>query len=365
MATLSGKLLKNIFAILLSSVAISLSYGQGGAIKAGLSQQVAKNVAADTAKKMIRDSLAESAFSISNAATPTGYDSILVFGTNSATAKQIKINGATKNVTTTGIEYTISGTSGTVDSLRVRSSSFPTTGNYFVDSATGRTWIKGAGAWRRQSIDSTIAIVTSTLYNNLVGYYDLEETSGAVINSVGSPNGTVIGSPVRGSAGHLAGKAYTFDTGSYVNIGAISTSNVFTFGAWVYPTNTLYSPTLFQSGAATQTALLQIAQSGEVQFLKSDNTFFGQTTAIPLNTWTHIALTYDASGNWVLYTNGTSSASGTNLLSFTHGNYFFAGTGLSTTYPSGLPGKMDKVALYDRALSGSEIVSLMNSPYPF
>jgi len=94
--------------------------------------------------------------------------------------------------------------------------------------------------------------------------------------------------------------------------------------------------------------------------------------ALPLNTWTHVAVTVDSSGN-KLYVNGVEQS-----LTYTYGtsatNRFFVDvTSLDfmawgvdkysgTTFGGYFDGMIDDGRIYDRALSASDIVELANHP---
>jgi hypothetical protein len=92
---------------------------------------------------------------------------------------------------------------------------------------------------------------------------------------------------------------------------------------------------------------------------------------VPLNEWTHVAMTYSSSVGLSLYTNGTRSNS-SGAFSFTASgstrNNLFLGSSLSgTSSCGGIPyysgqyaGALDEFRLYSRALSEDEISDLAN-----
>ena len=78
------------------------------------------------------------------------------------------------------------------------------------------------------------------------------------------------------------------------------------------------------------------------------------TSTIPLNTWTHIAVTYNGS-RVVLYTNGASqSFADTGNLASNSDNVFIGSESGADRQFSGL---IDEVKIYNRALSASEILA--------
>jgi MSHA biogenesis protein MshQ len=86
------------------------------------------------------------------------------------------------------------------------------------------------------------------------------------------------------------------------------------------------------------------------------------STAVPLNQWTHVAITYE-SGEQHIYINGVSRASGTqtgtlpqNALPFQIGQ----DQGLAGRFWDGY---IDEVQIYNRPLSQSEVAAVMNATY--
>jgi hypothetical protein len=84
------------------------------------------------------------------------------------------------------------------------------------------------------------------------------------------------------------------------------------------------------------------------------------TAALPLNTWSHIALTYDKA-NLRLYVNGTQVASAAATANIaTSANPLQIGG--DNIYGQFFNGRIDEVRVYSRALSASEIQTDMNAP---
>ena len=82
--------------------------------------------------------------------------------------------------------------------------------------------------------------------------------------------------------------------------------------------------------------------------------------ALPLDTWVHVAATYDAA-NLRLYVNGTLAASvaATGSISTSTGALRIGGNNL---WPEFFQGRIDEVRIYNRALTQSQIQSDMASP---
>ena len=90
--------------------------------------------------------------------------------------------------------------------------------------------------------------------------------------------------------------------------------------------------------------------------------YFNAPSAILVNTWSHLALTWDGT-TMRLYVNGTQVAtkarSGT--LQSTAGGAGPVRLG-NNTYSENFLGRIDEVRIYSRALSAAEVTTDMNTP---
>src|SRR5262249_600897 len=87
-----------------------------------------------------------------------------------------------------------------------------------------------------------------------------------------------------------------------------------------------------------------------------------QGGSIPLNTWTHVAMTFDAaSGQFTLYVNGRQVASATSpgVITATSRNVLIGRE--DSFLPRPFNGLIDEVAIYSRALSASEIQGIYSA----
>jgi hypothetical protein len=85
-------------------------------------------------------------------------------------------------------------------------------------------------------------------------------------------------------------------------------------------------------------------------------------SALPLNTWTHLAMTYDGA-NMRLYVNGalvTTRAATGNIVAT--GNPLRIGG--NAAWGEYFAGQIDEVRIYNRALTQAEIQTDMNTPVP-
>jgi len=137
----------------------------------------------------------------------------------------------------------------------------------------------------------------------------------------------------------------------------IDVSSGWSMAGWVYRTTTGTYKAIFGatiSGAAD----IFIASDGDNDFKveAQDDSIFG--SAIAVNTWTHLAVTYDSSDNLRAYLNGVPDGTGTG-----------SGTSESITqidvavYPGAsagvlLAGNLTNVSLWSRVLTVAEVVEL-------
>ena len=153
-------------------------------------------------------------------------------------------------------------------------------------------------------------------------------------------------------------------------------TNAVTFEGWVYPTNTSYYGDILSKwdavGGYNQKSFdCSLYPGGQFYILVSPGgadagaTFVLSTNAVPVNTWTHIAGTYDGS-NLKIYLNGVLDGEGV------YANGIFPGTnslgiGAATggaspgSMVTPFPGMIDEPTLYARALGASEIQAIYNA----
>jgi hypothetical protein len=142
-----------------------------------------------------------------------------------------------------------------------------------------------------------------------------------------------------------------------------------TLEAWVFPTAapTTWSTVLMKEQAGTFTYTLY-AGSPSGRPYGYFNGGATQTTehgvegpaSLPLNTWTHLATTYDGS-RLRLYVNGVevASAAFTGSIATSGGAFRIGGNSIWGEFFEGF---IDEIRIYDRALEPAEIQADMNTP---
>ncbi len=219
----------------------------------------------------------------------------------------------------------------------------------------------------------TTAIVpdASCLPSGLVGAWSLDEGSGTLAaDSSGSSNhGTLVNGP-NWTPG-IRGQALQFNQVDYVQIPSTPSLNMqtaITIEGWVYVTGS--DPGGYNSYLLDKhnRYSLLVEDDETINFLINYPSLQVRTTqAIPLNSWHHIAGTYDRTlGIAKVYIDGVEQASApfTGLISVTSqplriGCYTNGGGACQAAW--GFSGNIDQVRLYDRALSASEIQASFNN----
>jgi hypothetical protein len=202
---------------------------------------------------------------------------------------------------------------------------------------------------------------------NLVAAYGFEEASGTtVVDESGSGNTGTLTNATRTASGRF-GRALSFNgTSALVTVAdsaSLDLTNAMTFSAWVNPSSLSDWRTILLKEAPSGLAYGLYASNGSRPdaYIRVGNADIGQagTAALPTNTWTHVAATYDGS-TLRLYINGTQVATRaiSGSVAATSGALRIGGNLFWGEYFAGL---IDEVRIYSRVLSGAEIASDMNT----
>jgi hypothetical protein len=221
------------------------------------------------------------------------------------------------------------------------------------------------------------AQATGTIQNDdvpgaggLIAAYAFEESTGSTTaDATGKGHtGTVTGTDWADDGKN--GRGLWFPTGNnWVTIADandLDLTNGMTIEAWVNPFGLGgWNTILMKEGTGSQFGYALYANDNSpwpavtVQIANVDRSAVG-TTAIPLNTWSHVAATYDGT-TLRLYVNGVQvgSRAQTGTLRTTTGPLRLGGNDLWGEYFHGI---MDDVRIYNRALTQTEIQTDMNTP---
>lgn len=179
--------------------------------------------------------------------------------------------------------------------------------------------------------------------------------------------GTNHGSANNGAAysAGIVGQSFSFD-GSDDEVSVPDAANL-SFGTnspmsielWAYRTSNAVLQHMMgkRPGCTVDLPNYQIAYAnGQVYFGSGAGNEIGSGIDLPLNTWTHIATTYDGTTNRI-YMNGIFAASAPGTHGPVTGAPLRIGTsGTCSQAGTSFGGRLDEVAMYDRALSANEIL---------
>jgi hypothetical protein len=212
---------------------------------------------------------------------------------------------------------------------------------------------------------------TASSSAGLVAAYGFEEGTGAtVLDGSGNANTGSISGATWTTQGRYGG-ALDFDgVNDRVSVNASTSLNLtsaMTLEAWVYPTaaqsgwrtvvqkqvNAYYLHASYSGGALRPTG-------GGVIGGGTTSSYITAPTAIAVNTWSHLALTYEGTTQR-LYVNGVQVASQVRSGAIqTTANPLWIGG--NSPYGEYFQGRIDDVRVYSRALSIAEIQADMNTP---
>ena len=216
------------------------------------------------------------------------------------------------------------------------------------------------------------AVVPTGPLPGLVAAYGFDEGSGTTTQDKSGNNntGTVSNTTWAGASAGKFGNALSFNgTNAWVTVNSSSSlalTNGMTAEAWVNPSalGNAYRVVIFREQPGNEVYSLYADQAGS-QFPTGEVYVNGYKDAngnaiLPLNTWTHLAETYDGS-SVRLYVNGTlvSTTAAAGSLVSSSSPLRIGGNSIWGEYFSGL---IDEVRLYNRALSAGEIAQDMTTP---
>jgi hypothetical protein len=276
---------------------------------------------------------------------------------------------AADNVAVLGVQFLLDGVA-----LGSEDTSAPYSINWDTRTATNASHVLTARARDGAGNLTTSAGVTVTVNNSapagLIAAYAFEEGSGTTTaDETGKGHvGTLIGT--TWSASGRYGKALSFNgTSANVSIADaadLDLTNAMTLEAWVRPSALSgWNTVMMKEGSATTLAYGLYANDQSpwpavtVRIGTDDRSAIG-TGSLPLNTWTHLAATYDGA-TLRLYVDGVQVGS----LAQTGNMITSARTlriGGNTVWGEYFTGLIDDVRVYNRALSAGEIQSDMNTP---
>jgi fibronectin type 3 domain-containing protein len=224
---------------------------------------------------------------------------------------------------------------------------------------TGLGMLVGAALTAATMIAPVTANADAT---GLVAAYGFEEASGTgVVDSSGAGNAGTAAGAVRTTGGRF-GKAMSFDgVDDRVNVNdaaSLDLTTAMTLEAWVNPSagSGSWRTVVIKEQPAHLAYVLYSAENTNrpsAHAFTNDEYDARGATSVPLNTWTHLAATYDGA-ILRLWVNGMPAGSRamTGPMVTTSGALRIGGNAVWGEYFKGL---IDEVRVYNRALTGTEI----------
>ena len=219
-----------------------------------------------------------------------------------------------------------------------------------------------------QAFNATVQVVMDT---SLKAWYQFDETSGttAADSSGYGNNGTVINGATW-TAGNNGNAVNLDGTDDYIALpaGVVSNANTATVATWVNLDTLSNWTRIFDFGSGTSTYMNLIPKNGansKIRFTIQNNGSSQQiidgTSALATGGWHHVAVTLNGATG-ILYVDGVEVGRNSAMtikpsdMGATTQNYI----GRSQFVDPYLDGRVDDFRVYNRALSSTEITSLMN-----
>jgi PKD repeat protein len=252
---------------------------------------------------------------------------------------------------------------GTTSTAQNPTKTYASSGSYVVSlTATG----PGGTVTKNASTPITV-VAGGTTPAGLVAAYGFNEGTGTTTkDSSGRGNIGTIASAVWASAGKF-GKALSFNgTSSWITVAdsaSLDLTSGMTLEAWVYPTAAMSAWRMLIGKQQPGGLAYFLYANGEVNrpvsgIYTSAEYVVNGSSVLPINTWTHLAGTYDGAYQR-LYVNGVlvSSRVQTGAIRTSNDVLRIGGNSIWNEYFKGL---IDEVRIYNRALSATEIQSDLN-----
>ncbi|RCW48498.1 LamG-like jellyroll fold domain-containing protein [Paenibacillus prosopidis] len=242
-----------------------------------------------------------------------------------------------------------------------------------VDSAGLVTGINAGtatitGTFNGQAYHATVKVIVDT---DLKAWYKFDETSGA---SAADASGYGKTGTVNGGAAWTTGQtgnAVVLDgTNDYIALpaGVVSDADTITVAAWVNLDTVSNWTRIFDFGSGTSTYMYlspKNGANGKIRFAIKNNNSSEQIiegqSALATGGWHHVAVTLNGSTG-TLYVDGAQAGSNTSMtmkpsdLGWATQNWI----GRSQYSDPYLDGRVDDFRIYNRAISSSEVTSVMN-----
>ena len=202
----------------------------------------------------------------------------------------------------------------------------------------------------------------STLWDSLLAYYTADNTPN---DALGTYNGTLVNGATYGTG--IINQGFSLDgVNDYVDlpVGTFSPSGDFTISLWIKPNATGFQFTLSRGGF-TSNAISAYIITGALRFIIANNSTYQilQTNLgyASIGNWYNMVLTKSSTDNlYRFYVNDTliNSHAITVNPTFINDTMYFGRQAGGSNYYNGI---LDEVALFNRALTATEVTELYNA----
>ncbi|HEX7862769.1 MAG TPA: LamG-like jellyroll fold domain-containing protein [Verrucomicrobiae bacterium] len=221
-----------------------------------------------------------------------------------------------------------------------------------------------------QTTSSGVVVsVSNAAPNPLVAAYGFSETTGTTTaDDSGNNNTGTLAGATRTTSGHT-GSALAFSGANQrVDVpdsNSLDITSAITMEAWVYPTALTGWRTVLLKEVSGELAYCLYAHDNApvpAAYIRIGGTSVrvAGSTALPLNTWTHLAATYDGAAVR-LYVNGQQVGS-VSVTGSIQTSTLPLRIGGNLVWGEYFAGRIDDVRIYNRALTSSEVQANMNIP---
>ena len=220
------------------------------------------------------------------------------------------------------------------------------------------------------SVNVVVLNTVAQVPAGLVAAYSFDAGTGTTAADASGNNNTGTLANATWTTSGKFGGALTFNgTSSMVSVpdnNTLDLTNGMTLSAWVYPTSSTATWRTIMLKENTSDLVYALYGSGDTSVPQGLRVSGGATkaalgaTALPVNTWTNLAVTYDGS-NLRLYVNGTltsTTAATGNMANST----LPLRIGANAIWGEYFAGRIDEVRVFNRALAAAEVTTMMNTP---
>ncbi|MEV4314353.1 LamG-like jellyroll fold domain-containing protein [Actinocrispum sp. NPDC049592] len=267
-----------------------------------------------------------------------------------------------------GVTFKVDGTTiGTEDTTSPYSISWNTT--TVANGSHTLTAVARDSAGNTTTSAGVTVTVNNTVAPSLIAAYNFDEGVGNSLTDRTGRNhtGTIAGATwTTGNTGGALSFNGTSDMVTVADANDLDLTSAMTLEAWVRPTATTSNwRTIMlkeRTGGLTYALYADNAASRPTSYLtisSADRSVTGPT-ALPANTWTHVAVTY-GSGTYRLYVNGTevANAAVTGSMAASTGALRIGGNNIWGEF---FTGAIDDIRIYNRALTATEIQTDRTTP---